>query len=133
MTSRQVSADLCRYVEDLCNEMVHAVGEATLDAVRTAFEQSPAAAGSPFSIDMHQLEPVLDRFARAHNLSRREAQILEASVLGVPRKYITSALGTGESTVKTQVKRLLKKTGHASVDDLVWHVRGAMAPRTNHR
>lgn len=126
MTPREVTDDLCRCVETLCHEMVRAVGDATLDAVRAAFEGAAPGtshADSPFSIDAARLAPVLDRYARTHNLSRRESQILEAAVHGIPRKFITSALGTGESTVKTQVKRLLKKTGQPTVDDLVWQVR----------
>lgn len=56
-------------------------------------------------------------------LSVREADVLTASLCGIPRRYLADVLGVGENTVKTTVRHAIRKTGHRNLDDAVWWLR----------
>ncbi len=66
-----------------------------------------------------------DRVARAVaelalrlDLQPREMNVLAFAVAEVPRAAMSIELGISENTLKSQIKSLLKKTGHASLNDL---------------
>jgi DNA-binding CsgD family transcriptional regulator len=69
--------------------------------------------------------------ARTHNLTPTELRVLFAIVQvgGVPE--VADALGVAESTVKTHVKRLYRKTDTSRHADLVKLVAGYSSPLTN--
>ncbi|MBI2898466.1 MAG: response regulator transcription factor [Deltaproteobacteria bacterium] len=52
------------------------------------------------------------------NLPAREMNILAYAVAEVPRAAISSELELSENTLKSQIRSLLKKTGHSSLNDL---------------
>ncbi len=62
-------------------------------------------------------------FARDHGLSPREAQIVKLVAEGVPRARLADLLGVSQSTVKSQVRSLLRKTRCNRVSEVVWAVR----------
>lgn len=69
-------------------------------------------------VGSERISSVIESMIRRSHLTPREAEILAAAVGGVQRKTLADELGTTENTLKTQVRTLLKKTGHASLDEL---------------
>ncbi len=67
--------------------------------------------------------PHLKKFATAHKLSRHEADLLRLSLRGVPRSHLTDELGVAESTVKSRVRAILRKTGFDRMSDVAWALR----------
>jgi DNA-binding CsgD family transcriptional regulator len=68
-------------------------------------------------------------YARAHGLTRAETEVLEALATGGSAKTIARGRGASESTVRTQVRSILAKTGHAGLRALTIDVlRSAPAP-----
>lgn len=61
---------------------------------------------------------VIEANARRFALSPRESDILAAAVAGTARKILADQLGTTENTLKTQVRQLLRKCGHESLEEL---------------
>lgn len=57
--------------------------------------------------------------ARASGLSRREAEVFEHLMAGLSPKEISTLLKTSLSTVRSQVKSVLAKTGYGGMRDLV--------------
>lgn len=51
-------------------------------------------------------------------LPAREMNVLAFAVAEVPRAAMSAELGISENTLKSQIKSLLKKTGHSSLNDL---------------
>lgn len=92
--------------------------------------------GSPASsmaLDPIRLHAVLSRVTGRHHLSPREALVLAAMVHGIPRSRLAERLGTGENTVKTQVKTLLEKIGKDSLGEAVWWIRAQVEGATPRR
>lgn len=61
-------------------------------------------------------------------LSPQEARILALAVDGVPRRYVATELGLTENTVKTHVRRLLRKVGGKSLAEVVYRLRKSSTP-----
>jgi DNA-binding NarL/FixJ family response regulator len=59
------------------------------------------------------------RFAEEHGLTSREADVLVAMARGVSRVKIAAELGVKENTVKTMIRRLLRRTEYGSVGDIL--------------
>ncbi len=57
----------------------------------------------------------LRAYAVAYGLTRAEAEVLQALVAGGAVKAIARRRGASESTVRTQVRSMLAKTGHAGL------------------
>lgn len=72
----------------------------------------------------------LEDFAVRHHLTRRELDVVELAILGVPRERLALELGVSENTVKTLVRRLLSRCDESSLDDVVRAVLGAMLEST---
>jgi DNA-binding NarL/FixJ family response regulator len=66
-----------------------------------------------------KLEREVDRLVEHFKLSEREKEILLLAARGFDRIEISDELGVEPSTVKTTVRRLLRKTGHNTLADLV--------------
>lgn len=79
------------------------------------------------AVDASAARSELVRVASEHGLSGRELQVLAAATFGVPRSRLAAALGIGENTVKTFIKKMLDKLGQQSLDEAVWWVRGRLA------
>ena len=61
---------------------------------------------------------VIETDSGRFGLTSRESEILAAAVAGTPRKILAGQLGTTENTLKTQVRSLLRKCGHESLEEL---------------
>lgn len=66
--------------------------------------------------------PALRAFARERHLTASEAVVLQMLVLGDQPHQIAARRGSSESTVRTQIKALLEKTGTHSMRELVVEV-----------
>ena len=55
-------------------------------------------------------------FARQHNLTVREVEILSAAIAGIDRKEYLEATGMAENTLKRQVQSLLRKSGYTGLE-----------------
>ncbi len=60
-----------------------------------------------------------EEFTKENVLTPREGDVIRAIVSGVPRASLASELGIAESTVKTLVRRILKRTGHDNLDQVL--------------
>lgn len=60
-----------------------------------------------------------DRFAEVHRLSSRERDLVRAVGRGVSRAALDVELGLSENTVKTLVRRILRKTGQSGLDEVL--------------
>jgi DNA-binding NarL/FixJ family response regulator len=65
------------------------------------------------------LAACVDGFAQRHRLSRRERELMVLALEGVRRGEAARQLGVTESTVKMQIRSLLRKTGHENLSSLV--------------
>ena len=61
----------------------------------------------------------IPRFAAAHKLTPREADVLTLIARGVPRAKLARRLRISEESVKTHVKHILRETGDDNVGELV--------------
>lgn len=61
----------------------------------------------------------VDAFVALYALTERESEIVRAIARGVSRSGLSVELGISENTLKTAVRRLLQRTGHESLDDLL--------------
>ncbi len=61
----------------------------------------------------------VDAFAQKNAVSPRERDLLRAIGRGIPRAALDAELGLSENTVKTLVRRILRKTGTDSLDDVL--------------
>jgi DNA-binding NarL/FixJ family response regulator len=61
---------------------------------------------------------IIEADAARFDLTPRESEILSAAVAGTSRKLLANQLGTTENTLKTQVRQLLRKCGHDSLEEL---------------
>ena len=94
------------------------------DNLRSFLQRLPIGPG-PWPDASLRLATAVERTAREHGLTSREAQILGLAVDGVPRANIPQVLGVSENTVKSQVRSLLDKTGNDALSQLVWQVRSS--------
>lgn len=69
----------------------------------------------------------LHTFARLHGLSTAESRVLEQLSLGRSAAETAAALGRRRATVRGQVTRLLRKSGHTSVAGML-HALNLMPP-----
>jgi DNA-binding CsgD family transcriptional regulator len=68
-------------------------------------------------------EPIsLRAFARARGLTGAEVSVLEALAAGATPNQIAVDHGVAISTVRTQVRQILGKTGCAGIRDLLWQI-----------
>ena len=65
------------------------------------------------------MEQAVDRFLETYALPRRERDIVTAVAAGVARTDLATRLGVKENTVKSTVRKLLTRTQHKSLDDLL--------------
>ena len=56
--------------------------------------------------------------ARSFGLTAREEHVMLAQLAEVPRSQLLDELGVSPNTLKSQVRSLLRKTGHASLEAL---------------
>ena len=61
---------------------------------------------------------VVDALALERRLTPREAEIVAASVAGMPRRLVASEIGVSENTVKVQIRQLLLKCKATSLDEV---------------
>jgi FixJ family two-component response regulator len=61
----------------------------------------------------------IDALAEVNGLSPREQDLLRTIGRGVPRAALAAELDLSENTVKTLVRRILRKTGATSLDELL--------------
>lgn len=66
-----------------------------------------------------QLEQQVNRLAQDFSLSSREREVVLLAAQGLDRYDIGERLGVEASTLKTLVRRLLRKVGEANLQDLV--------------
>lgn len=59
------------------------------------------------------------RLAGTHKLTTRETEVLVAFARGVSRRALTMELGVKENTLKSTIRRLLRRTGHPTLGDLL--------------
>jgi two-component system vancomycin resistance associated response regulator VraR len=76
-----------------------------------------ARALAPASTESVRVSAVDDLIA-LHDLSDRESALVRCVARGVPRADLAEVLGVSDNTVKTHVRRLLKKTGHKDLAHL---------------
>lgn len=86
---------------------VHPAVRAFLGRVRAARCAAPAVLAA------------IDALAGERALSPRERDLLRAIGRGVPRSMLGAELGLSENTVKTLVRRMLRKAGASSLDELL--------------
>lgn len=60
----------------------------------------------------------LSAFGNLHALTRTEAAVLQALVIGQSAEQIAGARGVAEATVRTHIKNMLHKTGYRSLRQL---------------
>jgi FixJ family two-component response regulator len=65
------------------------------------------------------VETAAVRLSQRYRLPRREHEIVDALTRGVARTDLASELGVSENTMKTYVRRLLERTMHDSLDDVL--------------
>lgn len=61
----------------------------------------------------------IDALAEANGLSPRERDLLRTMGRGVPRAALGAELGLSENTIKTLVRRILRKTNANALDELL--------------
>jgi len=59
------------------------------------------------------------RFAAEEGASPRQAEIITALTRGVPPACLHLELGVARTSIRTQVRRLLRKGGHAGLDEVL--------------
>lgn len=70
---------------------------------------------------------LIEELSRQRGLTGRESDIVAAAVANTPRKQLMDQFGITENTLKSQVRQLLRKTDHDSLDDLTRSLlRGAL-------
>ncbi|MBX3181334.1 MAG: helix-turn-helix transcriptional regulator [Polyangiaceae bacterium] len=67
----------------------------------------------------HALSGYLARLRVECGLTARERDLLAASITQTPRTELLTRFGISEHTLKSQVRGLLRKTGHSSLDALM--------------
>lgn len=67
----------------------------------------------------YRLERVVDRWCAFHELTRAERRILELLAQGVPRRDLAQVTRTGDATIKTHIRQILKKCQRAAMADIV--------------
>jgi RNA polymerase sigma factor (sigma-70 family) len=82
-----------------------------LDAIREALQHARS--------QFHQKKQQRSVRARARNLSRRERDVLDCVVQGMPNKQIAETLAISEHTVKVHRRRVMSKMEADSVAELV--------------
>ena len=65
-------------------------------------------------------------FGARHGLTAREREILRLAASGIGRHELTSALSVEESTIKTMVRRLLRKARRSTLSEVVSEVHRAI-------
>ncbi len=65
-------------------------------------------------------------------LTRRECDLLAASITQTPRTELLARFGISEHTLKSQVRGLLRKTGHSSLDALMRSVLRELLDQAQH-
>ena len=65
-----------------------------------------------------RLAELVDGLCQRKALTPRESEILAAAMADVSRAALLEQLGISENTLKSQVRRLLRKTGHDSLQTL---------------
>lgn len=90
------------------------------DALHAFFQR--AASGEVLPL---QVLDAIDELTERCGLTTREREIVQRAVGGVPRSYLAEVMNVAENTLKTQIGHLLEKTGHTSLSEVVWAIRGA--------
>jgi DNA-binding NarL/FixJ family response regulator len=65
------------------------------------------------------LVATIDRFIQSYDLTPREHDVLKLLAVGETRARLARKLGIRESSVKTHLKHILRKTGDADVGELI--------------
>jgi DNA-binding NarL/FixJ family response regulator len=114
-------------------DLVDRIVEATMQSLGLSFRTIAARFAPPADTtivptpDPDQLAAVFSKVIETSGVSRRVAEVLAAALRGVPRKYLAAALGITEDTVKTHVRQLIRRTGYADLDSLLWSIHGRVA------
>ena len=88
----------------------------SLKLIKLRFMQPQAASGEG-DLAQHIAE-TLPAYAKAHNLSPRETEVLALVLEGKDNRTIASELFLSEGTIKSHVHNIMKKTGTGSRDEL---------------
>ncbi|NOY90035.1 MAG: response regulator transcription factor [Deltaproteobacteria bacterium] len=72
-------------------------------------------------IDESDIDAVVQALRHRHGLARAEERILRLTLGGTTRGELAEQLGVSENTVKTTVRRLLRRAGHGSLEALRAH------------
>lgn len=67
-----------------------------------------------------RLELAVRRLSEATCMPEREVEVLNLALAGVPRSTMAVELGLAENTLKTVIRRLLERTGEASLLELTY-------------
>lgn len=97
-----------------CHGLELAVGQDQPEKVRTFVESSLLRPRTT----MERLESRVAHFARCHALTPREKRIAAAAVIGMSRADFLVSFQVSVNTLKSQTRSMLKKTGHASLNEL---------------
>lgn len=77
-----------------------------------------------------RLASALSALAAQAGLSEREAELVERTLAGVSRAELAEAQGVKETTIKTQIRCVLTKTGEATLDAVARRVLAAAIVRS---
>lgn len=69
-----------------------------------------------------RLELAVRGLVASANLSRRDQEVLNLALAGVPRTAMAAELDVSENTLKTTIRRLLDRTGEETLQELVRRV-----------
>lgn len=117
-------------IERACRNALEAWGDAVEQAVRreVASDAAPQSGRRPKGgakrrprVDPRVVE-VVQELVRAHDLTPRETEILEAAVRGAPRKQMLASAGVTNNTFKAQVRGLVRKLKAQRLQDVVVEV-----------
>lgn len=70
------------------------------------------------------VDRVVGRFAERHRLTPAEQRIMLAAIQSTAREHICRVVGTSVNTIKTQIRRILDRTGADSLEELTVQLRG---------
>ena len=101
--------------------------------VMEALGKSEAASAERPSLRTRVVAAEGDRFAKEHELTRRQAEIVRVTLCGVSREELAGALGVSENTCKTIVRRLLARCRQHRLQDIVRIVLARVVERNINR
>ncbi len=104
------------------NMLFVCIGLAVLHAAQVTLRlraaEVPAGSDPLLAESIDRLMPL---YVQAHELSKREEEVLRYALMGLDNQNIASTLSLTAGTVKVHMHNILKKTGHANRTELAQH------------